>query len=490
MTIHELSAAQLGQAISSGHLSSREVLAHTQQRLDILNGPINAVVATDMPAAESRAAAADAATARGENWGPLHGVPMTIKDTYDVVGMVTTAGAEEYREYRPQRNADVVQRLLDAGAVIYGKTNTPAYAGDVQTYNTLFGVTSNPWDLARTPGGSSGGAAAALAAGLTPLEIGSDIGGSIRTPSHYCGVVGHKPTHDIVSNIGHVPGPPGTLSPPDLAVCGPMARSAADLALAMRLLVGRPSNEPAGWQLFLPEADATLLAGHRVAIWMDDPSFPIDTATRQRLAALVHQLRDVGVEVVEITEVADTALGEMQDLYLKLLAPVIAADLPAAVLRTMPAAAKVAAVQHRLGKQLSPFVSRYLQGVSGSHVGWIGLNEQRMQMRQRFIEFFGEHDLLITPVTQTQAPLHNNEGELFNRSIDVDGTPRGYLDQMGWIAPPTLCGLPSTSMPVGVVDDLPMNVQVVGPPFADYRTIRFAELFAAHFGAPCRPEGY
>src|SRR5690606_37586313 len=216
------------------------------------NPALNAIVATDIEAARERARAADAALAAGESWGPLHGVPITIKDTFEVAGMPTTAGAKELRDHRPSSNAVAVQRLLDAGAIVFGKTNVPLYAGDLQTYNEVYGSTSNPWDLHRTPGGSSGGAAAALAAGLTALELGSDIGGSIRTPSHFCGVCGLKPSYGIIPSRGHIPGPPGTLSEADISVTGPMARSVDDLELALDILAGPDTPAAKGWRLELP----------------------------------------------------------------------------------------------------------------------------------------------------------------------------------------------------------------------------------------------
>ncbi len=226
-----LPAHQLLARMDAGQLSSRALLELQLARVDQCNRSIGAVVALDRDAARQRADAADKARQRGERWGVLHGLPMTIKDTYEVAGMPCTAGAPVYRDHRPQANAWAVQRLLDAGAIVYGKTNVPFMASDIQSYNAVYGTTNNPWDVLRTPGGSSGGAAAALACGLTPLELGSDIGGSIRIPAHFCGVYGHKSSHGIVSLRGHIPGPPGTLAEPDLAVAGPLARSAQDLAL-------------------------------------------------------------------------------------------------------------------------------------------------------------------------------------------------------------------------------------------------------------------
>ncbi|HET8707899.1 MAG TPA: amidase family protein, partial [Pseudomonadales bacterium] len=237
------SAKSLLQAMQDGALSSRQLLELYIKRIEQKNAEINAVVATDLEAARKRADAADAARANGELWGPLHGLPMTIKDTYEVPGMPCTAGAPMYRNHQPSRAAVAVQKLIDAGAIIFGKTNVPLFASDLQSYNKIYGTTNNPWNKALTPGGSSGGAAAALAAGFTAAELGSDIGGSIRTPAHFCGVYGHKVTHGIISMRGHVPGPPGTLGEPDLAVAGPMARAAGDLALLLDVVAGASPAE-------------------------------------------------------------------------------------------------------------------------------------------------------------------------------------------------------------------------------------------------------
>ena len=200
-------AVELVAAIEAGQLSSREALEAHLERVEVRNGPINAVVALDAEGARARADEADAAQARGERRGVLHGLPMTIKDSYEVVGMPTTSGAPEHADHHASTNAVAVQRLMDAGAVVFGKTNLPLYAGDVQSYNEVYGTTSNPFDVDKTCGGSSGGAAAALAAGMTPLELGSDIGGSIRNPAHFCGVYGHKPLPRPDPHAGAYPGP-------------------------------------------------------------------------------------------------------------------------------------------------------------------------------------------------------------------------------------------------------------------------------------------
>ncbi|HEV7760491.1 MAG TPA: amidase family protein, partial [Acidimicrobiales bacterium] len=213
--LHFLPAVELCRLLASGEVSSVELLDHFLRRVDEVDGPLNAVVALDADRARQRAAEADAARARGESWGALHGLPMTIKDAFETEGLVTTSGAPELGDHVPTTDAVAVARLKAAGAIVFGKTNLPIYAGDVQTYNEVYGRTNNPWALDRTAGGSSGGAAAAVAAGLTGLELGSDIGGSIRNPAHFCGVFGLKTTWGIVPGRGHIPGPPGTLSAAD-----------------------------------------------------------------------------------------------------------------------------------------------------------------------------------------------------------------------------------------------------------------------------------
>ncbi|MCP3938815.1 MAG: glutamyl-tRNA amidotransferase, partial [Actinomycetia bacterium] len=274
--LHERSALELATAIREGEVASREVLDHLLDRIEKLDGPINAVVTLDRERAVAEAKRADDATARGDDLGPLHGVPITVKDAFSTAGMRTTSGAPMLAEHIPDTDAAPVAALRRAGCIVFGKTNLPMFAGDMQTYNDVFGVTNNPYDLDRTPGGSSGGAGAALACGFTPLELGSDIGGSIRIPAHMCGVVGHKPSHGIVPSTGHIPGPPGSLSAPDLFVAGPMARSVEDVAAALQLITGPDLFARDAWNLSLPPAPERPI---RLAAWFDDPASSVDAET-------------------------------------------------------------------------------------------------------------------------------------------------------------------------------------------------------------------
>ena len=255
--IYYRSAVEQVTAITNGDISSRELLEQYLERIERLNSDINAVVALDGEGARKQALAADEALAAGREPGPLHGLPITIKDTFEVIGLPCTSGAPMLADHRPRSTADAVKILVDAGAVVMGKTNVPMFGGDFQSYNDVYGQTNNPWDVQRTPGGSSGGAAAALAAGFCALELGSDIGGSIRTPAHFCGVCGHKPSFGIVPMRGHVPPLPGIFSGEhtmtmDIVVGGPLARSMADIELAMGLLSTPERWLQTAWQLHLP----------------------------------------------------------------------------------------------------------------------------------------------------------------------------------------------------------------------------------------------
>src|SRR5271167_3790771 len=270
------SATDIARKIRRREISSREAVDYFLARVEALDKPINSVVTIDAERARREADAADAALARGEAAGPLHGVPMTIKDSFQTEGMRTTSGAPELATFIPTEDAWPVARLREAGAVIFGKTNLPIYAGDLQSYNEVFGTTNNPYDVSRTPGGSSGGSAAALACGFTPLELGSDIGGSIRLPSHMSGVAGHKPSYGIVPAHGQIPGPPGTLTLADLAVAGPMARSVEDLKLGLGIMAGPNRWEYPAWRLQLPPPRRRALKQYRLAAWLDDPACRVE----------------------------------------------------------------------------------------------------------------------------------------------------------------------------------------------------------------------
>ena len=278
------SAKQLAAAIRRKKISARELLRLYVRRMEKYNPALNAIIATDLPAAEKRAKAADVALAKGKVMGPLHGVPMTIKESFDAVGMPTTWGVPELKDNRPKTNALAVDRFLAAGANLFGKTNVPIYLADWQSYNAIYGTTNNPWDLARSPGGSSGGSAAALAAGLTGIEAGSDIGASIRNPAHYCGVFGHKPTWGICPPRGQAM--PGVVATSDISVIGPMARSADDLEIGLKVMAGADAIDGVGWKLALPAPPKTTYRALKVAVMLDDPNAEVDREVQERVQAV------------------------------------------------------------------------------------------------------------------------------------------------------------------------------------------------------------
>jgi len=272
--LHHHPATRLAALIRARKLGCLELLDHYLARVDRLNPTINAVVWMDRAGARKRARQADAALAKGELWGPLHGLPMTVKEAYDLAGSPSTHGVPAWRDNIATSDSVVVARLKAAGAVIFGKTNLPFAMADWQSYNDIYGTTRNPWNTDLVPGGSSGGSAAALAAGLTAAEAGSDIGSSIRNPAHYTGTFGLKPTWGIVSQRGHAP--PQWLHQPDVAVVGPMTRSAADLELLLDVVAGPDPIDAGAWKLALPKPRLKSLKGLRIALKLDDPNVAVE----------------------------------------------------------------------------------------------------------------------------------------------------------------------------------------------------------------------
>jgi amidase len=479
------SASELGTLIEARKISARELLEICISRVERLNPIYNAVVALDVDGARERAREADDLTARGESLGPLHGLPMTIKDAFEVTGMPATCGFEELRDYRPDHDAASVSRLRQAGAIIFGKTNLPTGATDHQSYNSLFGVTKNPWNLDRTPGGSSGGSAAALAAGMTVLELGSDIGGSIRVPAHFCGVYGHKPSYGIVSSQGHIPPPPGHLLQVDLGVIGPLARSAHDLELVLDLLCGPDDRDGKAVSIDLPAPRHTDLRDYRVALWSDSNTFPLDDACRQAIEAYADDLRGLGVSV------DDTARPEVDprrvyEVYLDTLFGIVGAGVPESTLRSFAEAAE-AAPAGRYEPALALAVKQSLRH-------WMSIAEERAQICRRWAEFFRNYDLLICPITPTVAFPHDTSGTditaQFSRTITVNGGPCDYLDNLAWPGLITVANLPATAVPTRrFIDGLPIGVQVVGPDLEDKTPLRFAQLVESELGGFIPPPG-
>lgn len=459
----KLDATEQLAALAARRISALELLEVSLSRQQQVHGPLNAVVATSLERAMEHARALDERRARGEAMGPLAGLPMTVKDTFDVVGMPASSGLEALRR-RVAEDADVVRRVRDAGAVIWGKTNVPVMAGDWQTFNGLYGTTNNPWDVARTTGGSSGGAAAALAAGVTTLEIGSDIGGSLRVPANFCGVFSHKPTWGLVSQHGHVPPSPGSWAERDLNVVGPMARSARDL----RLLLSVIENGT-----LAPKAPPADLNTTRIGLWLDEPSFPLDTEVRAVIESFAAELAAAGAEVTPIVSPvhAPTLVGAFQTL----LGAVLGEDMPPAMIRGMERLRGWAKwSMNRGADQLS--TAALTLAYTATHREWMAADAVRNRLRHEVMDAFDKYDVILAPISPVAAFPHDHRP--FNkRSLKTsDGRTIPYNAMLNWIALATALRLPATTVPAGrTASGLPVGVQLIGPPGGDSRSLAIAQ---------------
>lgn len=478
-----LSASEALLRMQQGHLSSSELLEQQLARVATFNPAINAVVVLDEARARQRAAEADAARRRGQSWGPLHGLPITVKESFDVTGLPTTWGYPELQSNIATSNATSVQRLIDAGAIVFGKTNVPVSLADWQTFNPVYGTTHNPWDLARVPGGSSGGSAAALAAGFTPLELGSDIGASIRNPAHYCGVYGHKPTWGVLPLQGHqLPGL-SCADKLDIAVCGPMARTVTDLQLAMDVLA--PSARgygPQGAHPTLWRDDKRAVQELRIAIITDDPLAHVENVISQRLSALGEFLQTRVQKVGLKQRPVDSA--ESRSVYLHLVRAATGAFMDEA---TYEATRQIAA---QLAADDQSYRACHYRGSTLSHRDWFAFDQRRAQLQSQWNRFFEDFDLLICPVATTVAFPHNQTGARWERMLDVDGTEQESTDAMFWAGYPGVVGLPATAIPLGhdAARNLPFGAQIVGPAFADPLTLRFAKWLEQEWYACRQPQ--
>ncbi len=474
-------AIELANDIRQKRISSVELTDLYIERIERYDGDINAVVVRNFDAARDAAVEADLRLAAGAEVGPLHGVPMTIKESYDLTGHPTTWGIPELRDNVATSDSESVRAFQEAGAHFLGKTNVPINLGDFQSYNAIYGTTNNPWDLTRTPGGSSGGSAAALAAGFCGLESGSDIGGSIRNPAHFCGVYGHKPTWGIVPPQGH--GIPGMVAGPDIAVCGPLARSAEDLALAMSLL-GRaePLDRP-GWKLELPKPERESLADFRIAIWPDEALAPVASEISDRVSEVGESLSRLGATVSDSAR-PDCDIAGAHENYLEVLNAVMGAGVPAAARASIRERVAQLDPQDRSREAMS------LRGTVLDHAEWLSANNQRERLRMVWRDFFDEWDILICPQMATPA-FPQDQSPLTARMLDVDGVSRSYFEQLFWsglVVGPYLC---STVFPTGPSKaGLPIGLQAVGAEYDDLRTIDFTRLLAREIGGFTPPPGY
>lgn len=467
-------AVELLAKLRAREISARELAEVCLERIERLNPQLNAVATLDAERALARAGELDR---KREPVGPLHGLPVTIKDQFETAGLRTTCGADLYADYVPEGNAAAVQRLVDAGAVILGKTNMAALAGDWQTYNDLFGTTNNPWDIARTPGGSSGGSAAAIAAGLSALELGGDIGGSIRVPAAWCGIFGHKSSWGTIPFRGTLPAPPGTLTRTDVAAMGPFARSAEDLELALAVLAAPDELDIAAWRLELPPPRHEKIADYRVAVWIDDERYPIAADVRAAVTAVTDSLQTAGARVKHVRP--DVDLGESHRLRQQLLRPILALGVDD------EAYARLIEDARALSQGDDSYEARSNRAATQTHRAWLRLNERRTQIRTEWTRFFRDWDVCLVPPAQTTAIPHDQSSPPQDRTFAVDGVDRPYGDLGGWISLAGIAYLPSTIAPVGrSPEGLPIGIEIIGPFLEDRTTIQLASAIGTYEPPP------
>jgi len=474
-----LPAWRLAELTTSGQIGCLELLDAYIVRVESLDERINAVVVRDFERARTRARALDNG-GRAEA-GPLFGVPMTVKESFDYSGHPTTWGYKFRLDHRAAVDALPVRRLEAAGANVFGKTNVPVALADWQSYNPVYGTTNNPFDVAHTPGGSSGGGAAACAAGFGGLELGSDIGGSIRVPAHFCGVFGHKSTWGLCHARGHTMAE--TASAPDIAVIGPLARSARDLRTALEAIAGPdPAEGPA--QIVLPEPRVASPAGLRVAVWSRQDGQVTDAETVAAVEAAGRVLADAGAHVDFSARPAFDAT-EAYHLYLQLLDAALSARMPEAVM------ARRRAAKAGLPADAMSADAVMIRSVDMSHREWLGLNDRRGHMRRAWGVFFQEYDVLLCPVLATPALPHRQDGDTWERTIQVDGAEISYNDLLFW--PGITCGfhLPATVAPVTrSASGLPIGVQIVSRLYGDLTTIAVAGMLEERLGGFRAPPGF
>lgn len=436
-------ASELAALLRSRAVSALELCDAAIARIGQLDGAVNAVVVRDFDRARDAAREADMSLSRGET-RPLLGVPATVKESFDLEGWPTTWGYEVHRSHRAAADAELVRRLKEAGAVILGKTNVPPGLADWQSANPVYGRTVNPYDPARSPGGSSGGSAAALAMGFSAVEIGTDIGGSVRVPAAFCGVYGLKTSHGALSLVGHTAGG-ATLTPLELSVAGPLARSAEDLEAMLSVLAGADHRDPA-WRLDLPPPRTRSMKDFRILLLDRHPVAGVDDAVAAPIAALVEEASRAGCTI-----------------------------------RTRHPALPDLAAAHRVYLGMLMSITSWRAPVRGrdpiSVHAWFDLLNQQEQIRRRWAQVFRDVDVVLAPVLGMTPFPHTDEPNWRSRPFTINGEAADFGDQLAWAGVATVAGLPAVSAPLGLgPDGLPRAVQIIGPYLEDLTPIAFARL--------------
>ena len=476
------SALEQGRLLQAGKISSRVLLEACLTQFARHNEAVNAVVVTDIPRAQHAADAADKRLKAGNPLSAFDGVPMTAKESFDWTGTPSTYGDPALINNFPTTDAEVIKRLSAAGAVMYGKTNVPLDLADWQSFNAIYGTTNNPWNLGRTPGGSSGGSAAALATGMSSLELGSDIGASIRNPAHYCGVYGHKPTYGVVPYRGQMR--PGIVVAPDISVLGPLARSAKDLSAMMDILVGEVPPESRGLAISLPKATQKSLKDFRVAVKTSSSVSDVDMAVQNKILALADRL-SLRVGKLSYDARPNFSDEENYEIFITLLRATASRRQTDAQFND--AVAKASKLPH----SDKSYVAMMTRAFALSHRDWLKINERRHHMRLAWDAFFEDWDVLLCPVAASTAFPHDHLGERHERSIVVNGKRVSTIDQRFWAGYSGGYYLPSTMVPLGLAPDgLPVGVQIITRQFGDMTSLKFAELIEREYGGFEPPPRY
>jgi amidase len=477
---------ELAEALRTRKISVSELVEHTIARIEALDRRLDAVVVRDFKHVREAAKAADVTLARGDQ-RPLLGIPMTFKEAFNIAGLPTTWGFPQFKDFVPKGDALVVSRMKSAGGIILGKTNVPLALADFQSYNDIYGTTKNPWDLARSPGGSSGGSAVALAAGFGPLSFGSDIGGSLRVPAHFCGVYAHKPTLGLIPMRGYDPPTEEPLpGHGDLAVVGPLSRAAADLALVLDVVAGPDEeSEGIGYRLTLPPARHGDLRSFRALVIDTHPLIPAGSAVRTAIGRLSDRLAKVGAKIAHASPLLPD-LTESARLYRRLLGSAKSTSLPPdRYEETRSLAAALAPGDISL-------TAEHLRGAAMSHRDWLEADVVRRRIQRQWSLLFREWDVMLYPSASVPAFPNDHSTPIEARRLEIDGKRYPYYDALFvWADPAATCGLPATVAPIDRSPaGLPIGAQIIGPYLEDRTTIAFAELLEREFGGFIPPPGY
>ncbi|KAJ3056775.1 hypothetical protein HK097_004347 [Rhizophlyctis rosea] len=490
------SATTLAHLICTRRITSTQILEIYLSRISCYNERLNAIVTLDISTARSFAKQCDEAVQSSTKpLGPLHGVPFTIKDAFATKGLRTTSGMMERKDHVPDWDAVVVERLKAAGAVLMGKTNVPREITGQETVSECLGRCRNPWDLERTSGASSGGAAVAVSAGLCGFEVGSDSGGSIRQPSHCCGIYGHFSTHSLVAPRGHLPSVDKDQPEknPDLLSIGPMARSPSDLALILDIIRGPDPLLPyLQGPTLLPHTPKPL-SEHRVAIWMEDTTYPLGVPIRAAFTSLIRNLTP-HLKSLSTTARPPFTFTDAARTAFQLWVASSSASTPPEKLN------KLRKIRNDSEESHKPYTVLHANSELLRHGDYLRLDTHRQSISLKFSQFFKEYDILLCPVIPTTAFPHDTQSftnpdcvssvdHRLSKTLTVNGEEVPYVNQLLWPSIVGMCGLPSAVIPIAE-EGLPVGIQVVGPKGGDLATIWFAELVRGVVGGYRRPPGY